>query len=129
MADLKSFISRNNAALVKELTSAPKPDQTQKRRDVLVTAVDRTLEQIKAGEQQPKRGFYKLASDGEHFLASVRAGRSIMPIEGHSQIVLTRDQLAPFYQAVREEAKSGSLDKDMARAYESAQKPKRKPKA
>lgn len=123
MANLKSFIARNNAAKVKELTSKPKADDNDKRRKVVIKAIDRTLEQIAKGETKPARGFYRMIDD-ENAIATVRAGRSQMAIEGHTQIALEKDQLRPFYEAVKEEVAAGNLDKEITEAYAKASKPK-----
>ena len=71
MANLKSFIARNNAAKVKELTSKPKADDNDKRRKVVIKAIDRTLEQIAKGETKPARGFYRMMDDENAFRALI----------------------------------------------------------
>ena len=122
---LANFIQDDNDKLLKNAKRAPSQSQIEKRRKVLLDGVDKTLGQIQAGEDRPKRGWYKRLNE-ELYAATVKAGRSTMQIENHTELAIPQGKLVAFYEAVKKEVAAGKLDAEINATYDQAAKPQRR---
>lgn len=94
----------------------------EKRRNKVLDGIDRTLAQIRAGDDAPKRGWYVIRrhqSGGQDIAkVTVRLGQRPLVIEGANSAYIPAGQVTEFYQAVREDVASGELDTNIAALFQ-----------
>ena len=56
------FLKLADPALAKQYSARPKADPTPKRRAKVIEGIDRTIQQLRANEESPKRGWYSSRS-------------------------------------------------------------------
>jgi hypothetical protein len=77
----------------------------------VVKSIDGALASLEAGEQEPKRGLYKIKADVAR--VTIRNGRTTLPIDGRDYNVVRADRLKAFFEAVRRAVELGDLDSDI----------------
>lgn len=77
-------------------------------RDKLKAKIDEAIAQFKAGEESPKRGFYKMHADVAK--VTIRAGRKIMPVDGRERIFVRREKLETFFNEMKKALDDGYFD-------------------
>ena len=74
----------------------------------VVKSIDGALASLETGEKEPKRGLYKIKADLAQ--VTIRAGRSIVPIEGNDRNVVPATMIKGFFEAVKTAVEAGKLD-------------------
>ena len=93
--------------LAGKLSTNPVDDARAK----VVKSIDGALASLEAGEQEPKRGLYKIKADVAR--VTIRNGRTTLPIDGRDYNVVRADRLKAFFEAVRRAVEVGDLDADI----------------
>ncbi|GGD64708.1 hypothetical protein GRI62_11810 [Erythrobacter arachoides] len=104
---------------------AKSKDVVAERRNKTIEGIDATIKQLKAGEENPPRGWYKMK--GTHARVSIRSGRQLIPFNGQTHLVVPREKALDFYQGALKAAKAGDLDDTITAAFDDdTDKPKTK---
>ena len=86
----------------------PLTNPVEDARAKVVKSICGALASLEAGETEPSRGLYKIKADLAQ--VTIKAGRSILPIDGNDRNVLPASKLKAFFEAVKAAVEAGKLD-------------------
>ncbi len=92
------------------------PDLTEKRRNTVIDGLKRTIGQIDAKDENPKRGWYSTKADLAK--VSVKAGNKFLPIAGSDFHYVPAERVKDFYTGVLAAVEGGDFDTSINAVYE-----------
>ena len=110
------FLKLADPALAKQYSARPKADPTPKRRAKVIEGIDRTIQQLRANEEAPKRGWY--SSRADIVKAKVKHGNRDISINGATEFFIPKERAVDFYTGVKQSVRAGQLDKAINAAVE-----------
>lgn len=110
------FLKLHDASLAKAYSARPKKDPTPKRRTKVIEGIDRAIQQLKAGEQKPKRGWYDVR--GNVAKCKLKVGNKQISINGAKEFYVPHERAEEFYQNARRSVQAGELDRNINAAVE-----------
>lgn len=116
MADWSALLVKNPEKVLAELKAKPTVDKRPaQRRLKMLEGIDRTLGQLAAKEEAPKRGWYSRVDDMAK--VTVKAGRAPVQLGGHDFGLVPFERATDFYKAIRADVEAGKFDQSIALAY------------
>jgi hypothetical protein len=102
------FLKLHDAKLAKTYGDRPRTDETAKRRSRVIEGIDKMLAALKAGEDVPKRGWYR--TRGDVVRVQLKHGSKPLAINGEKEFFIPRQRAADFYSNARKSVEAGELD-------------------
>ncbi len=94
----------------------PKKDPMPARREKVIAGIDKALQQLKANEANPKRGFYQTKDGVEAVRVQVKYGAKPLAVSGRNAWFVP--DAAVFFNKMKAAAKAGELDSAINEAAE-----------
>ena len=102
------FLKLHDAKLAKAYVDRPRTDETPKRRNRVMEGIDKMLDALKAGEDAPKRGWYR--TRGDVVCVQLKHGSKPLAINGEKEFFIPRQRATEFYTNARKSVELGELD-------------------
>lgn len=87
-------------------------DPLGKARKKIEEGISRTMDQIIAGEDKPKRGWYVVK--GDRARVTIKAGNKIIPVQNRDYNTVPKERAKDFYQGALFAVREGKLDTAIA---------------
>jgi len=113
-----SFTKMHSDKLEQEFKKKPEKDVMPAKRKQIGEGIDRTLAQLKDGEVNPKRGWYKSKDGAEGIRTTLKLGNKTMTVDGRDHWFV--DDATAFYKAAKEDLEAGKLDEAIKATMENS---------